>query len=65
VAMQVEDEPPPLRPHCPDISPALEALVRTTLDKNQDARPTAELLARRLARVATDPYTPLDDDLAD
>ncbi len=32
VAMQVEDDPPPLRPQCPDISPALEALVRTTLD---------------------------------
>jgi len=64
VAMQVEDEPPPLRPHCPDISPALEALVRATLDKNQAARPTAELLARRLARVATDPYTPLDDNPA-
>jgi serine/threonine protein kinase len=60
VAMQVEDEPPALRPHCPDISPALEALVRTTLDKEPSARPTAEQLARRLARVATDPYTPLD-----
>lgn len=64
VAMQIEDEPPPLQPQCPDISPALEALVRTTLDKHQEARPSAELLARRLARVATDPHTPLDNEPA-
>jgi CheY-like chemotaxis protein len=60
VAMQVEDEPPPLRPLCPDISPALEALVQTTLDKDPGARPSAELLARRLAKVSTELYTPLD-----
>jgi serine/threonine protein kinase len=62
VAMQVEDEPPSLRPLCSDVSPSLEALVRSTLDKDPDARPSAELLARRLARVATDPFTPLDDE---
>jgi serine/threonine protein kinase len=64
VAMQVEEEPPPLRPECPGVSPALEALVQSTLDKDPAARPGAELLARRLARVATDPFTALDDDLA-
>jgi CheY-like chemotaxis protein len=63
VAMQTEDEPPPLRPRCPDISPALEALVRTTLDKDPAVRPTAGLLARRLAKVATELYTPLDGDI--
>lgn len=62
VAMQVEDEPPPLRPLCPGISPSLEALVRSTLDKDPDARPGAEMLARRLARAATDPFTPVDDE---
>ncbi len=63
VAMQVEDEPPPLRPLCPDISPALEALVQTTLAKDPAARPSAELLARRLAKVSTELYTPLDGDI--
>jgi serine/threonine-protein kinase len=61
VAMQVEDEPPPLRPLYPDVSPSLEALVRSSLDKDAEARPSAEQLARRLAQVATDPFTPLDD----
>ncbi len=63
VAMQVEEDPPPLRPLCPDISPALEALVRTTLDKDPAVRPSAELLARRLSKVATELYTPLDGDV--
>lgn len=63
VAMQVEDDPPPLRPLCPDISPDLEALVRTTLDKDQSVRPSAELLARRLGKVSTELYTPLDGDV--
>ena len=63
VAMQVEDEPPPLRSLCPDVSPSLEALVKSTLDKDPDARPSTELLARRLARVATDLFTPLDDEV--
>jgi serine/threonine protein kinase len=63
VAMQVEDEPPPLRARGPDISPALEALVQTTLDKDPAARPSAELLARRLAKVSTELYTPLDGDI--
>ena len=60
VAMQIEDEPPPLRSRFPDIVPALEALVRTTLSKDPDARPTAQLLARRLEDFAMDRFTPLD-----
>jgi CheY-like chemotaxis protein len=64
VAMQVEDEPPPLRPQCPEVPPTLEALVRSTLDKDPEARPTAALMARRLAKAATDPFTPLDDEAA-
>ena len=60
VAMQAEDEPPPL-PHFPDVTPALEALVRTALAKNPDARPGADQLARRLAAVVSDPFTPLDE----
>jgi len=61
VAMQIEDEPPPLRERYPDVSPALEALVRTTLSKNPDERPTAQLLARRLEDLALERFTPLDD----
>jgi serine/threonine protein kinase len=64
VAMQVEDEPPSIREQCPEVPPALEALVRTALDKDQNKRPSAEILARRLARVATDPFTPLDDEVS-
>jgi CheY-like chemotaxis protein len=64
VAMQVEDEPPPLKPLCPEVPPSLEALVRSSLDKDPAARPSAEVMARRLARAATDPFTPLDDEAA-
>jgi CheY-like chemotaxis protein len=60
VAMQTEDEPPAL-PHFPDVTPALEALVRTALAKDPDARPGADQLARRLAAVVSDPFTPLDE----
>ncbi len=59
VAMQAEDEPPPL-PRYPDVTPALEALLRSVLAKNPDARPGADQLARRLAAVVSDPFTPLD-----
>jgi CheY-like chemotaxis protein len=62
VALQAEEDPPPLRPRCPDIPPALEKLVREALAKNPDDRPGAEVLARRLALVAADPFTPLDGD---
>jgi serine/threonine protein kinase len=63
VAMQAEEDPPPLRLRCPGAPPALEALVQATLDRNPELRPTAEALARRLALVVTDPFTPLDDEL--
>jgi CheY-like chemotaxis protein len=59
VAMQAEDEPPAL-PRYPDVTPALEALVRAALSKNPDRRPAADQLARRLAAVVADPFTPLD-----
>jgi len=60
VAMQIEDEPPPLRSRFPEVVPALEALVRTTLSKDPDARPTTQILARRLEDLAMDRFTPLD-----
>jgi serine/threonine protein kinase/CheY-like chemotaxis protein len=60
VAMQAEDEPPEL-PRFSDVTPALEALVRATLAKDPDARPSADQLARRLAAVVADPFTPLDE----
>ena len=61
VAMQAEEDPPPLRLRCPGVSSALEALVRTALDRNPEERPTADRLGRRLALVVADPFTPLDD----
>jgi CheY-like chemotaxis protein len=61
VAMQAEEDPPPLRLRCPGVSSALEALVRTALDRNPEERPTADRLGRRLALVLADPFTPLDD----
>jgi len=60
VAMQAEEDPPPLRLRCPDIPPALERLVREALARDPADRPGAEVLARRLALVAADPFTPLD-----
>jgi CheY-like chemotaxis protein len=62
VAMQAEEDPPPLRPRCRDVSAALESLVRAALSKNPDDRPAADVLARRLALVTADPFTPLDED---
>jgi hypothetical protein len=64
VAMQAEEDPPPLRPSCAGVSPELDALVRAALERNPDARPSAEMLGRRLARVTAGPLAPLDDDLA-
>jgi DNA-binding response OmpR family regulator len=59
VAMQAEEDPPPLRPRCPEASPALEKLVRSALHRDPDARPTAEQLGHRLATVSADPFTEL------
>jgi CheY-like chemotaxis protein len=61
VAMQMEDEPPPLRARFQDVSPGLEALVRTALAKEPEVRPSAETFGRRLHALAVDPFTPLDD----
>jgi serine/threonine protein kinase len=60
VAMQAEEDPPPLRLRCPEASPALEQLVRSALSRDPEARPAADRLARRLAQVVADPFTPLD-----
>jgi serine/threonine-protein kinase len=61
VAMQAEEDPPPLRLRCPEASPALEKVVRSALSRDADARPAADRLARRLAQVVADPFTPLDE----
>ena len=57
VAMQIEDPPPSLN----DVSPGLEALVRSALAKEPERRPSAETFGRRLHALAVDPFTPLDD----
>ncbi len=62
VALQAEEEPPPLHVRCPDISPALEALVVSALDKDPEARPTAAALGQKLAGIVSDPFTPLEDE---
>ena len=61
VAMQAEEDPPPLRTRRPDVSPALEALVLQALSRNPELRPTADQLARRIAHVIADPFTPIDE----
>ena len=63
VAMQAEEEAPPLRARCPEASPALAGLVKAALSRNPDVRPSADILARRLALVVADPFTPLDEEL--
>jgi CheY-like chemotaxis protein len=63
VAMQAEEEPPPLRSRCLAASPALAALVKAALRRSPEGRPSAEVLARRLALVVSDPFTPLDEEL--
>jgi serine/threonine protein kinase len=62
VAMQAEEDPPPLRMRSPGVSLALEELVLSALARNPDRRPSAEVLGRRLALVVADPFTPLDDE---
>ena len=63
VAMQAEEEPPPLRSRCPAASPALAELVKSALGRTPDGRPGADVLARRLALVVADPFTPLDEEV--
>jgi CheY-like chemotaxis protein len=61
VAMQAEEDPPPLRARRPDVAPSFERLVLQALSRNPDQRPTADQLARRLARSVADPFTPVDE----
>jgi CheY-like chemotaxis protein len=63
VAMQAEEEPPSLRARCPAASPALAGLVKAALCRSPDGRPSADVLARRLALIVADPFTPLDEEL--
>ena len=58
--MQADDEPAPLRARHPDIPPAVEALVRQALGRDESDRPAADVLARRLAMAVADPFTPLE-----
>ena len=60
VAMQAEEDPPPLRVRRPEVSEALERVVLQALARNPEGRPTADQLARRLAQVTADPTAPLD-----
>ncbi len=62
VALQTEEEPPPLRGRYPEIPPALESLVLSALAKDPEARPSAIALGRRLSAIVCDPFTPLDDE---
>jgi CheY-like chemotaxis protein len=62
VAMQAEEEPPALRTRCPTASPALAGLVKAALCRSPEGRPSADVLARRLALAVADPFTPLDED---
>ena len=63
VAIQAEEDPPPLRARCPEVSPALAGLVKAMLSRNPEDRPSADVLARRLALVVADPFTPLDEEM--
>ena len=61
VAMQAEEDPPPIRTRRADVAPTLEKLVFSALSRNPDLRPTADQLARRLAHAVADPFTPVDE----
>jgi serine/threonine-protein kinase len=61
VAMQAEEDPPPIRVRRPEVPAALERVVFLALSRHPEARPTAEQLAHRLAQVTADPLTPVDD----
>jgi serine/threonine protein kinase len=61
VAMQAEEDPPPIRTRRADVAPTLEKLVFSALARNPDLRPTADQLARRLAHAVADPFTPVDE----
>jgi CheY-like chemotaxis protein len=61
VAMQAEEDPPPIRLRRADVAPTLEKVVFSALSRNPDLRPTADQLARRLAHAVADPFTPVDE----
>jgi CheY-like chemotaxis protein len=61
VAMQAEEEPPPLRVRRPEIPLPLENLVLQALSRNPNVRPTADQLAHKLAQITADPYPPIDE----
>jgi CheY-like chemotaxis protein len=61
VAMQAEEDPPPIRTRRADVAPTLEKVVFSALLRNPDLRPTADQLARRLAHAVADPFTPVDE----
>jgi len=61
VAMQAEEDPPPLRVRRPEIPLPLEKVVFRALSRNPAGRPTADQLARELAQITADPYTAIDD----
>jgi CheY-like chemotaxis protein len=60
VAMQAQEDPPPLRSRCPEATPALEKVVLSALHRDAAARPAADDLGRRLALVVADPFTAVD-----
>jgi CheY-like chemotaxis protein len=62
VALQAEEEAPPLRAQRPDVPAGLDELVHAALARDPEARPTAAVLAQRLTAIVTDPFTPLEDD---
>ena len=61
VAMQAEDEPPPLLPRSPASRRRSRRSCAARSRKDPAARPAADQLARRLAAVVSDPFTPLDE----
>jgi CheY-like chemotaxis protein len=61
VAMQAEEDPPPLRARRPEVPESLERLVFQALARDPAARPSADQLARKLAQVTADPFAPIDD----
>jgi serine/threonine-protein kinase len=62
MALQTEEEPPPLEQFAPDVPPGMERLVREALSPSPDNRPTADEFARRLSLNSPDTFTPLDDE---
>jgi DNA-binding response OmpR family regulator len=60
VAMQTDEDPPPLRAKFPEVPPALDGLVRQALSRDEAARPPADVLGRRIAIAVADPFAPLE-----